>query len=501
MRFVIADFIPGILPQGPTWQPPAGCLGTIVLSPEASTDAPYGLCAFDDKYVPTKDQVELGAGNVLADVSVSLAMRNTVAAKLGVLSSKLSFTTADKLLHDIFLAGDPTGATGPRPMPLVGTGLAPYYLANQLVANLAYALNGPSTVGRDLLKQCHYEIYQQVLNGELPPQTHQKWLGAKLKEFNLRSDQYDQLADQRIPPSERISRQPMTAISDDFSSGNLNNWTAANGSWSNPGSSIRLDTGAAHCSILHNTALSGSDHYSQLTSTVMSGYAAVGPQIRANANGDGFSAYDYTGTSWNPTIVKLVAGNYSAILGDAHDGNGSAGYVLKINANGSTLTAYRDGSLRLTATNTSYPSNLLVGVHAYQSGAVEGDSFSADDGILPAPTVSSVSANSGPSAGGTNVTITGTGFVATPTVAFGGTSATNVVRVNSTTITCTTPAHAAGAVDVVVTNPDTQTGTGTNAFTYEAASSATQSIAAAPKSVSASSSCYSGFGSGSGFGI
>ena len=86
-----------------------------------------------------------------------------------------------------------------------------------------------------------------------------------------------------------------------------------------------------------------------------------------------------------------------------------------------------------------------------------------------APTVSSVSANSGPAAGGTNVTITGTGFVATPTVTFGGTSATNVAFVNSTTITCTTPAHAAGAVDVVVTNPDTQTGTGTNAFTYVAA--------------------------------
>lgn len=94
------------------------------------------------------------------------------------------------------------------------------------------------------------------------------------------------------------------------------------------------------------------------------------------------------------------------------------------------------------------------------------------------PTVSSVSANSGPAAGGTNVTITGTGFVATPTVTFGGQAATNVVFVNSTTITCTTPAHAAGAVDVVVTNPDTQTGTGPGAFTYVAPASA-----AAPLSV------------------
>lgn len=91
-----------------------------------------------------------------------------------------------------------------------------------------------------------------------------------------------------------------------------------------------------------------------------------------------------------------------------------------------------------------------------------------------APTVSSVSANSGPAAGGTNVTITGTNFVATPTVTFGGQAATNVAFVNSTTITCTTPAHAAGAVDVVVTNPDTQAGIGTNAFTYVAAVSSSR---------------------------
>jgi hypothetical protein len=41
-----------------------------------------------------------------------------------------------------------------------------------------------------------------------------------------------------------------------------------------------------------------------------------------------------------------------------------------------------------------------------------------------------------------------------------------VVVVSATQITATTPAHAAGAVNVVVTNPDTQTGSLSNAFTY-----------------------------------
>ncbi len=73
---------------------------------------------------------------------------------------------------------------------------------------------------------------------------------------------------------------------------------------------------------------------------------------------------------------------------------------------------------------------------------------------------------SGTTAGGTPVTITGTGFLAGATVTIGGTAATGVAVGSSTSITATTPAHAAGAVNVVVTNTDTQTGTLTNGYTY-----------------------------------
>jgi acid phosphatase len=84
----------------------------------------------------------------------------------------------------------------------------------------------------------------------------------------------------------------------------------------------------------------------------------------------------------------------------------------------------------------------------------------------PAPTVTSITPNSGPTAGGTPVTISGTGFVAGATVSLGGTLATNVVVSNATTITATTAPRTAGVVDVVVTNPDTQTGTLVQGFSY-----------------------------------
>jgi hypothetical protein len=86
----------------------------------------------------------------------------------------------------------------------------------------------------------------------------------------------------------------------------------------------------------------------------------------------------------------------------------------------------------------------------------------------PAPTVSSVSPNEGSTAGGTAVTITGTNFASGATVTFGGTAASNVVVVNGTTITATTPAGSAGAVTVTVT-VNGQSGSLTSGYTYNGA--------------------------------
>ena len=72
----------------------------------------------------------------------------------------------------------------------------------------------------------------------------------------------------------------------------------------------------------------------------------------------------------------------------------------------------------------------------------------------------------GPAAGGTSVNVYGSYFVAPCTVTFGGAPATNVVVVDGSHITCRTPAHAAGAVSVVVTGPSGRTGTLAGGYTY-----------------------------------
>jgi Leucine-rich repeat (LRR) protein len=86
----------------------------------------------------------------------------------------------------------------------------------------------------------------------------------------------------------------------------------------------------------------------------------------------------------------------------------------------------------------------------------------------PATTISFVSPPTGLTSGGTTVTVSGTGFASGALLRFGGREATGVTVVDSTTITATTPVHHAGAVDVVVTNPDLESATLKGGFTYVA---------------------------------
>ncbi len=55
------------------------------------------------------------------------------------------------------------------------------------------------------------------------------------------------------------------------------------------------------------------------------------------------------------------------------------------------------------------------------------------------PTVTGLDPSSGPTSGGTSVTISGTRFTGTMVVTFDGLPGTSVVEVNDTTITATSP--------------------------------------------------------------
>lgn len=89
------------------------------------------------------------------------------------------------------------------------------------------------------------------------------------------------------------------------------------------------------------------------------------------------------------------------------------------------------------------------------------------DSLTPGPTpeIKLIDPKEGPAAGGTKVTITGTGFAADSKVTFGNNAATNVTFIGDTTLTADTP-PGTGAVDVIVTNSDGLKATAIQAYAY-----------------------------------
>ena len=124
---------------------------------------------------------------------------------------------------------------------------------------------------------------------------------------------------------------------------------------------------------------------------------------------------------------------------------------VSVNASGTTITATipaGTGTVKVTVT-TPY-----------------GPSAAFDYTYTPKPAITTISPSSGPVAGGTAVTITGTGFATGNQVKFGDTAATNItVSSDGKTIHATSPAgSAAGTVNVVVTG--TCGASNAAAFTY-----------------------------------
>jgi len=197
-----------------------------------------------------------------------------------------------------------------------------------------------------------------------------------------------------------------------------------------------------------------------------------------------------SGVAISPSSGPIAGGQAVTITGSGFTSGAAVSFVeLPSNnvfggsPNAKALTGVSVvNSTTITATTPSAANTGLVDVvvmNADQQTATLRSGYTYSTAAAP-PTVTAVSPNSGSTAGGTSVTITGTGFVATPSVTFGGANATAEVLVSSTTLTATAPAHAAGLVNVVVTNPDAQSGTLTNGFAYLPPPSTTRYYAITP---------------------
>ena len=147
---------------------------------------------------------------------------------------------------------------------------------------------------------------------------------------------------------------------------------------------------------------------------------------------------------------------------------GSSAGTSVIFQNASSLTA-------VTPAHAAGPVDVVVMNPDFQTGT-KGGGFV----YVAGPTVSSIAPNSGSTAGGTAVTISGSGFQAGAGVTIGGVAATGVVVATANSISATTGAHATGTFGVTVTNPDLTEATLPGAFFYTPPPTSTQLYTLSP---------------------
>jgi hypothetical protein len=190
--------------------------------------------------------------------------------------------------------------------------------------------------------------------------------------------------------------------------------------------------------------------------------------VVATASGCSSAASAVTTVTINPNPDATITAAGSVVSGStgnaASVANAGVGATYAWSATGGTITA-GNGTPNVTYTGGAV-GTLTLNVTVTVGGCSDTRSANVNVTAAAAVTVTLVTPAAGTIAGNSAVTITGTGFAAGATVTFGGSAATSVVVVNSTTITARTPAHAAGAVSVTVTNTDTSNGTLAAGFTY-----------------------------------
>ena len=174
-------------------------------------------------------------------------------------------------------------------------------------------------------------------------------------------------------------------------------------------------------------------HGGAVTTVPAAGILATGASITLT-NGAFFGNAAGLGTviiiNSEQMLVTAVAGNVLTVV-RGYNGTTAAAHV----SGAGVYLSYDQRGYAITPTTLTTPD-----IGAYQT-----------TGTAPAtPTVISVSPNSGPLAGGTSVTITGTNLQNATKVYFGGIAGT-IVSNSGTVIVATTPAEVAGTVDTTVT--------------------------------------------------
>ena len=137
------------------------------------------------------------------------------------------------------------------------------------------------------------------------------------------------------------------------------------------------------------------------------------------------------------TLVTITGLNFAGATSVSIGGTQVTNFTV---VSDSTITA-------LTAAHSAGPSDVVV---TTPNGTATGTGLFT---YVPEPTIVTLTPPTGLPAGGSTVTINGTGFVSDVSVDFGGTPGTHIVVISDTQLTVQSPGHPLGSVPVKVITP------------------------------------------------
>jgi len=224
-----------------------------------------------------------------------------------------------------------------------------------------------------------------------------------------------------------------------------NAWTDFGGSGGENGDKCGASNGAAL-----GTAPDGSP-YNQL----INGHEYWYQQEWSNQGSACLQRFTFSGVAPAATFTSAPAGG-NAVSFDATGSTAAGGvarYNWQFNEGGGPGTPTETSSPKLTRTFAA-GGNYTVALTVFAGdGASIGTAHTVSAGSPPPPKVTKIVPTSGPAAGGTSVTIVGSGFSGASAINFGATGAASFTVNSNNSITAVSPAETSGIVDLRVTAP------------------------------------------------
>ena len=232
-----------------------------------------------------------------------------------------------------------------------------------------------------------------------------------------------------------------------------------------PGTTVTIGgVAATGITVINSTSITAT------TPAYVSGALAKNVVVN-NGAGNATLAGGFTYTASSPTLASVSPNSGASTAGTQITLTGTdfvPGTTVTIGGTAATGIVVVSAT-SITATTPIYVSGALAKDVVVNNGIGSATLTNGFTFVVGAPTLASIAPSTGPTAGGTAVTLTGTSFAPGTTVTIGGVAATGITVVNSTTITAATPAYVSGPVAKnVVVNNGTGSATLTGGFTYSA---------------------------------